>query len=134
MTDNKYKSIIIIRLLYRVLQFVFFPSYLFLCPLQYSVSSENHKVMETILSQGDESQKPQKLLPKNMPFLTGWPVSAVLAKMASLAPKYSCINPPHLFVQEVNCGKIMWQQSGDKAEQWWKKLPWKMMKITKHFL
>lgn len=31
--------------------------------------------------------------------------SAVLAKMASLAPKHSCINPPHLFVQEVNCGK-----------------------------
>lgn len=89
--------------------------------------------METILSQGDESQKPQKLLPKNMPFLTGWPVSAVLAKMASLAPKYSCINPPHLFVQEVNCGKIMWQQSGDKAEQWWKETALKNDEDNKTF-
>ena len=34
-------------------------------------TSENHKVMETILSQGDELQKPQKLLPKDMPSLTG---------------------------------------------------------------
>lgn len=59
------------------------------------------------MSQRHESQKPQKPLPKSRPFLRGLGASTVIAKMASLAPKHNCINPPHLFVQEVNCGKIM---------------------------